>query len=83
MNVSIKDLLFITKYDSDGNYLFWPDLTRAHYSNIVQERLNEKNTPFVSRIDYPPNVPQAHPIEIMWTELERKVYQKQFGSKKY
>jgi hypothetical protein len=49
-------------------------LASAHYSNVVQERLNEKNVPFVPRSDNPPNVPQARPIETVWTLLEQKVY---------
>ena len=47
-------------------------LTKAHYSNIAQQCLTEKNIPFVSRVDNPPNVPQARPIE---TVLERKIYE--------
>lgn len=74
-------LPFITKYHLDGNYLFWPDLARSHYSNIVQERLNEKNIPFVSRVDNPPNVPQARPIEVVWTVLERKIYANNWEAK--
>ena len=35
-------LPFIGKYHSNGNYLFWPNLAKAHYSNIVQEYLTEK-----------------------------------------
>ena len=35
-------LSFMAKYHSNGKYLFWPDLHKAHYSNIVQERLTEK-----------------------------------------
>ena len=35
-------LPFIAKYQSNGNYLFWPDLVKAHNSNIVQECLTEK-----------------------------------------
>ena len=35
-------LPFIAKYHSNGNYLFWPDLAKAHYSNIVQQYLTEK-----------------------------------------
>ena len=46
------------------------DLAKAHYSNIVQERLTQKNFPFVSYVDNPLNVPQARPIEIAWTVLE-------------
>ena len=68
----------IAKYHSNGNYLFWSDLAKAHYSNIVQQCLTEKNLPFVSRVDNPPNVPQARPIE---TVLERKIYEKKVGSK--
>ena len=36
-------LPFIAKYHSNGNYLFWPDLAKAHYSNIVQQLLQSKN----------------------------------------
>ena len=68
-------LAFIAKYHSNGNYLFWSDLAKAHYSNIVQQCLTEKNIPFVSRVDNPPNVPQVRQIEIVWTVLERKIYE--------
>ena len=68
-------LPFVDKYHSKGNFLFWPDLARSHYSKIVQQRLNEKNIPYVSLVDNPPNVPQAGPIEVIWTILERKIYE--------
>ena len=29
-------LPFVDKYHSNGNFLFWPDLERSYYSNIVQ-----------------------------------------------
>ena len=61
--------------------MFWPDLAKAYYSSVVQERLNEKSVPFVSRIDNPPNVPQARPIETVWTILERKVYENNWEAK--
>ena len=35
----------------------------------------EKDIPFVSHVDNPPNVPQARPIETLWTVLERKIYE--------
>ncbi|CAM4848641.1 unnamed protein product [Rotaria magnacalcarata] len=63
---------FIEKYHHNGNYLFWPDLASAHYSNLVKERLHEKNVPLVARQDNPPNVPQARSIETVWALLERK-----------
>ena len=37
--------------------------------------MNEKNIPYVSLVDNPPNVPQARPIEVIWTILERKIYE--------
>ncbi|CAF4029601.1 unnamed protein product [Rotaria magnacalcarata] len=51
------------------------DLASAHYSNLVKERLHEKNVPLVARQDNPPNVPQARSIETVWALLERKVYE--------
>ncbi|CAF2200473.1 unnamed protein product [Rotaria magnacalcarata] len=65
----------------NGNYLFWPDLASAHYSKSLQERSNEKSVPFVIREDNPPNVPQARPIETVWTLLERKVYENNWEAK--
>ena len=50
-------------------------MAKAHYSNIVQECLTQKNLLFVSRVDNPPNISQARPIETVWTVLERKIYQ--------
>ena len=46
-----------------------------HYSNIVQGRLTQKNIPFVSGVDNSPNAPPAHPIETVWTVLERTIYE--------
>jgi len=74
-------LPFIEKYHQNGNYLFWPDLASSHYSKSVQERLNEKNVPFVIRKDNPPNVPQARPIETIWALLEQKVYKNNWQAK--
>ena len=68
-NVSIKD--YRVKYHSNG-------LAKAHYSNILQQCFTEKNLPFVSRVDNPPNVPQARPIE---TVLERKIYENNWQAK--
>ena len=74
-------LPFIAKYHLNGNYLFWPDLAKAYYSNIVQQCLTEKNIPFVSRVDNPPNVSQARPLETVWTVLERKIYENNWEAK--
>ena len=79
--INKRFLPFIDKYHQNGNYLFWPDLASAHYSKSVQERLNEKNVPFVIRKDNPPNAPQARPIKTVWTLLERKVYENNWEAK--
>ncbi|CAF3559941.1 unnamed protein product [Rotaria socialis] len=77
-----KGLLpFIEKYHHNGSYLFWPDLASAHCSNLVKERLHEKNVPLVARQDNPPNVPQARSIETVWALLERKVYENNWEAK--
>ena len=65
----------LPKYHYNGNYLFWSDLVKVHYSNIFQEHLTEKNLLFVSGVDNSPNVPQAVPNETIWTVLERKIYE--------
>lgn len=77
LNECIKKRLlpFINKYHSNGNFLFWSDLANAHYSNIVQEHLNEEEIRYVARVDNPPNVPQARPIELVRSILKRKVYE--------
>ena len=74
-------LPFIAKYHWNGNYLFWPDMAKAHSSNIVQQCLTKKNLPFVFRVDNPLNVPQARPIETVWTVLERKIYENNWEAK--
>ncbi|CAF3430258.1 unnamed protein product [Rotaria socialis] len=74
-------LAFIERYHNDGNYLFWPDLANAHYAKVVQTRLNEKNVLYVRRQDNPPNVPQARPIEYIWAQLERKIYENNWEAK--
>ena len=76
-----KLLPFIAKYHSNGNPLFSPDLPKAHHSNIVQECLTEKNLPFISRVDNPLNIPQARPIETVWTAFERKIYENNWETK--
>ena len=53
----VKRLLpFIHKYHNDENYIFWPDLASAHYSNETVSWMNE-NVKFVPKNINPPNVP--------------------------
>ena len=54
--------------------LFWPDLATAHYSQEVQTCLNDHGISYIQRRKNPPNVPQARPIEEIWSLLEQKIY---------
>jgi hypothetical protein len=70
-----KNLLpFIHKHHPDFNYIFWPDLAGAHYSNVTVAWM-EQNVNYVVKAINPPNVPQARPIENFWGCLAQKVYE--------
>ena len=72
MNVYENDYHpFINK---DDNILFWLDLASTHSSKQVQDFLMAHRVQCQQK---PSNVPQAHPIEIIWSLLEQKM-----GSKK-
>ncbi|CAF3533775.1 unnamed protein product [Rotaria socialis] len=74
-------LPFIEKHHKNDNYVFWPDKASAHYATSVLNRLKEKNVPIVHKLDNPPNVPQARPIETVWSLLEQKVYEHNWQAK--
>ena len=63
-------LPFIHIHHGDFNYLFWPDLVRAHSSKESMAWMNEN-----VKMSNPPNVPQARPIENLWGILAQKVYE--------
>lgn len=67
-------LPFIEEHHKNDDFVFWPDKASAHYAGIVLARLKEKNIPIVLKQNNPPNVPQARPIETVWSILEQKVY---------
>lgn len=68
----LKD--FINKYHSDGNYIFWPDLASAHYSNKTQGIFRAVGIKYLEKSLNPPNVPQIRPIERFWAILQKKLY---------
>ncbi|CAF3275450.1 unnamed protein product [Rotaria sp. Silwood2] len=76
LNECINERLlpFIEKYHKTDDYVLWPDKASAHYAGAVLHRLNDKYIPIVPKLDNPPNVPQARPIETVWSVLEQKVY---------
>ena len=72
--LSQRLLPFLHRYHPDFNYIFWPDLASAHYSNATIAWMDE-NINFVAKSINPPNVPQARPIENFWGCLAQKVYE--------
>ena len=68
-------LPFINHHHKNDNVLFWPDLASSHYSKQGQEFLQANNIKFVERQQNPPNVPQARPIETIWSLVEQKLYE--------
>jgi hypothetical protein len=61
---------FINRYHVGDSVLFWPDLASAHYAREVQAFLTDHGVSYVKRGQNPPNVPQARPIEMIWSLLE-------------
>ena len=77
--VYIKECLpklvdFINKYHANDNYIFWPDLTSAHYAKVTLEAYRQMNIKYVPKNINPPNVPQLRPIESFWAILGQKLY---------
>ena len=67
-------LPFIQEHHPDSNYIFWPDLASAHYSNATIAWM-KVNVNFVEKRLNPPNIPQARPIENFWGCLAQKIYE--------
>lgn len=76
-----KMINFIKKKHKDDKIIFWPDLASCHYSEKTRKWLESKNVPFVAKVDNPPNVPQARPIEFFWSILNKYVYENGWQAK--
>ena len=64
--------------DGESDYIFWPDLARAHYARRTLDFLEMNNIPYVPKSMNPPNVPQCRPIEDFFGALETRVYEGAF-----
>jgi hypothetical protein len=64
---------FLNTHHADDEIMFRPDLATCHYSRITRDWY-EANINFVSKVDNPPNLPQARPIEEFWAILSRRIY---------
>ena len=62
-------LLFIREHHLYSIYIFWPDFAGCHYSKQTVAWIGE-NVKF--KYINPPNVPQAHLIEIFGTVWHKK-----------
>ncbi|XP_030752754.1 uncharacterized protein LOC115879873 [Sitophilus oryzae] len=69
-----KLLQFLNTHHVDDEIIFWPDLASCHYARITRDWYEANNINFVPKVDNPPNLPQARPIEEFWAILSRKVY---------
>ena len=73
--MSARLLPFIKKYHLDNNYIFWPDLASSHYAETVLDFMLENSIQYVDKVDNPANLPEARPIEDMWSIIKGKVYE--------
>jgi hypothetical protein len=64
----------LNTHHADDEIMFWPDLATCHYSRITRDCYEANKINFVSKVDSPPNLTQARPIEEFWAILSRKIY---------
>ncbi len=67
-------LPFIKKFQSDGNYVFWPYLASSHYSEASLDFMIENSKNHVEKFDNPANLPETRPIEDFLSILKGRVY---------
>ncbi|XP_030767135.1 uncharacterized protein LOC115890913 [Sitophilus oryzae] len=69
-----KLLQFLNTHHVDDEIIFWPDIASCHYARITNDWYEANNINFVPKVDNPPNLPQARPVEEFWAILSRTVY---------
>ena len=67
---------FIKEHYNVDNYIFWTDIVKAHYAEIITKYLESQSITFLQMNDNPPNAPQTRPIETFWANLSLTVYDK-------
>lgn len=77
INKCLKNNLikFISEHHFNKEYIFWPDLAKAHYAKETLDWFKSKNINLVPKEENPPNLPQSRPIENLWSILSSKVYE--------
>ena len=79
--LSKRLLPFIKQFHSDDNYVFWPDLASSHYAEASLDFMIENSINHVDKFDNPANLPEARPIEDLWSILKGKVYENGWEAK--
>ena len=69
-----KLLPYLNELPENSNYIFWPDLASAHYSNKATNYLTANNITFVTKSENPPNLPECRCIEDFWSCVKGHVY---------
>jgi transposase len=60
--------------------VFWPDLASSHYGGRVQEYLKSNKICFVPKWFNPENCPKPRPIEDLWANIKKKVYENNWSA---
>lgn len=66
---------FVKKNHKDDKNIFWPDLASCHYAKNTLDWLASQNIPFVPKYANPSNIPQARPIENLWSISSQLLYE--------
>ena len=71
-----KLMKFINKYHNEEKHkvLFWPDKASVHYANDTLKYLDSTGIDYVAYGENPTNLPQARPIEHVWSRLKQEVF---------
>ena len=74
----LDELLFgEAKEDLPANFIFQHDNATPHAAHLTKKYLEEEEIPI---LEWPPMSPDLNPIENVWANLQRKVYE---GGKTY
>ena len=79
--VKSKLILFIKKHHANDDFIFWPDLARAHYSKEVLTYVDEASVPIIPKTINPLNIAQGRPIEDFWGVLVQLIYEHNWEAK--
>ena len=65
-------MLFIQQHHGDYKYIFWPDLSPAHYAKTVLSFFDKNKVQYVAKTDNPQNLPEVAQLKIFGVFLKEK-----------